>query len=56
MRFSGIVNEDRSVFLEALRLFAEKNVDIVDALVHATAEAKGWELFSFDSDIRKLRR
>lgn len=54
--YRGIVNEDRGIFLDALRLFAKKSVDIVDALVFATSEAKGWERFSFDRDFAKLTR
>ncbi|MEW6488462.1 MAG: PIN domain-containing protein [Thermodesulfobacteriota bacterium] len=54
--YRGVANEDRAVLLAALRLFAKKPVDIVDALVVATAEARGWQTFSFDRDISKLVR
>jgi predicted nucleic acid-binding protein len=42
--------------LDGLRLFNEKNVDIVDAIVFATASVKGWSYYSFDQDMRKLEK
>ena len=55
MGYRGVANEDRAILVEALRLFARKNVDIVDALVFVTADATGWDVFSFDADLKKLR-
>ncbi|MHB8765733.1 MAG: PIN domain-containing protein [Deferrisomatales bacterium] len=54
--YRGIVNGDRTPQMEALRRFAEANVDIVDALVDATARARGWTVFSFDRDLVRLAR
>lgn len=56
LSYRGVVNENRAVYLDAPRLFARKSVDIVDALVFATSEAKGWERFSFDKDLERLGR
>lgn len=56
MRYRGIVNTDRDIMLEALALFARYAVDIVDAIVFATAKHHDWPTFSFDKDIRKLER
>lgn len=41
---------------QALKLFAERNVDFVDALVFALAKAKDAKVFSFDRDLLKLER
>jgi predicted nucleic acid-binding protein len=37
-----------------LQLFASHNVDVVDAIVHATAKQKDWDVFSFDQDMKKF--
>ena len=55
LSFRGIVADNLGILAQALRVFAERNVDIVDAIVHVTAQQRGWEAFSFDSDVRKLR-
>jgi len=44
------------VLADALRLFRDHNVDVVDAIVVATAKRLNCEPFSFDADIRKLAR
>jgi len=54
LQYPGIINENRPILLESLKLFREHNVDIVDAIVYATAERKGWTVFSFDKDLTKL--
>ncbi len=56
LNYRGVVNEDRAIHVEALRLFSKKTVDIVDALVFAISRAKGWKQFSFDRDLQKLGR
>ena len=54
--YRGWGNDDLAVYGEALQLFEERRVDIVDALLHARAQANGWEVFSFDGDLKKLKR
>ena len=56
LRYKGILNENTALLLESLRLFHQKNVDIVDALIHVTAKARGWQNFSFDLDLQKLEK
>jgi len=56
LAYRGVVATDRQVLMDALRLFQAHNIDIVDALVVATAQRQGWQPFSFDDDIRKLTR
>ncbi len=56
LSYKGIVNDNRPVLQESLRLFVAENVDIVDAIVHVTATVRGWQPFSFDADLDKLKR
>ncbi len=55
-RYQGISQENRSLLLASLALFSEHNVDIADAIVHATAQEQKWELLSFDRDLQKFTR
>jgi predicted nucleic-acid-binding protein len=55
LAYRGVFADHESVMLEGLQLFYEKNVDIVDAIVHLTAEERGWGVCSFDKDLQKLR-
>ena len=54
MSYRGIKAHAPQVLMDALRIFREHNVDIVDAIVVATARRNGWEAVSFESDVRKL--
>ena len=54
--YRGWVNDDLGVYHEALQLFDDRRVDIVDGLLYARAQANGWEVHSFDADLKKLRR
>ena len=56
MTYKGIVNENRSILVKGLRLFQEKNVDMVDAIVHAISKEQGWPTFSFDKDLYGLEK
>ena len=38
LNYKGISNDNRSILIEGLRLFQEKNADIVDALVHTISK------------------
>ncbi len=55
LNYKGIINDNRSVLIEGLRLFQEKNVDIVDALVHTISKERNWHSFSLDKDLVKLQ-
>jgi predicted nucleic-acid-binding protein len=54
--YKGVVDENKKLLQESLRLFAAKNVDIVDAIVHVTATLRGWQPFSFNADLGKLSK
>ncbi|MFH1159220.1 MAG: PIN domain-containing protein, partial [Pseudomonadota bacterium] len=54
LQYKGIANVDRKTLVEALRIFAEQNLDIVDCILLArTKQGKG-RLFSFDRALNKL--
>ncbi|MCU0579515.1 MAG: PIN domain-containing protein, partial [Desulfobacterota bacterium] len=54
LNYKGIINKNLSILTQGLRLFRDKNVDIVDALVHSIAAENNWPVFTFDRDLRKL--
>ncbi|MCX7109769.1 MAG: PIN domain-containing protein [Proteobacteria bacterium] len=54
--YSGIVGTDKKRLKQSLKFFSKHNVDIVDALIYATAIERGLEIFSFDKDIKRLKR
>jgi predicted nucleic-acid-binding protein len=55
LAYRGVFADHESVLLEGLQLFHRKNVGIVDAIVHLTAEERGWSVCSFDKDLQRIR-
>ena len=56
LRYKGIANVDRQELIQALSLFSERGLDIVDCILYAKAAAAGDHLFTFDADLNKLAR
>jgi len=54
LRYRGVVSKDRQELIQALTLFAEHNLDIVDCILHAKATSAGDRLFTFDSNLDGL--
>ncbi len=54
LNYKGVINENRSILIKSLSLFLEKNVDIVDAMVHTISKEYGWSYFTFDKDLKRL--
>ena len=52
LRYKGIVNKDKKELTEALTMFADKNIDIVDCILCVKAENYNMALFSFDKDLK----
>ncbi len=52
--YAGISYINREILLHSLQLFEAHNVDVVDAIVYATAKQQDWEVFSFDQDMKKF--
>jgi len=53
-QYKGISNPDQKTLVEALRIFAEQNLDIVDCVLLARAKQGKGRLFSFDRELNKL--
>ena len=51
LRYRGVANDDKSVQLEALVIFAIQNIDMVDAILLARARIGQYNLISFDKDV-----
>ena len=56
LNYRGVINDNRSILINSLNLFQEKNIDIVDAIIHTLAQEKKWTYFTFDKDIGKLNK
>jgi predicted nucleic-acid-binding protein len=49
----GVINTDKLMLFEALSLFADKNIDFVDALICTKTKLQGYNSLSFDKDVNK---
>lgn len=49
--YKGIKNKDKDVLMDALDLYSEKELDVVDCLLIKHSERPGFESFSFDRDV-----
>jgi predicted nucleic-acid-binding protein len=54
LQYKGIVNEDKKEVIEAVNIFAEKNLDFVDCILCAKAKSPNRSLFTFDERLRRL--
>ena len=53
MSFKNVVNEDKHIILMALNILKDKNIDFIDALLCAKSKLLGYEVKSFDKDLKK---
>lgn len=56
LAYPGLAQSNCGQYVQALRIFAESKVDIVDALLFVHAQTEGYGIHSLDKDIRKLIR
>jgi predicted nucleic-acid-binding protein len=54
LRYKGIANDDREELIQALALFSDRGIDIVDSILCAKATASGDHLLTFDAKLRAL--
>jgi predicted nucleic acid-binding protein len=54
LSYQGISQINRDILIDSLKLFSAHNIDIVDAIVYATANYQQWQVFSFDQDMKKF--
>ena len=53
LEYIGIADENKFIYIEALKNFANNKIDIVDNILSASASGKN-AVISFDKDFRKL--
>ena len=55
LKFKNLVVENKSIIIEALEIYNEKNIDFTDAYMACHARKAGCNrLFSFDKDFTKI--
>ncbi|MCX6012626.1 MAG: PIN domain-containing protein [Chloroflexi bacterium] len=54
LRYKGITNDDQQELIQALTLFLERGLDIVDCILCAKSSARRVQLFTFDTDLNKM--
>jgi len=55
LKFKNLVVENKSIIVEALEIYNEKNIDFTDAYMACHARKAGYNrLFSFDKDFTKI--
>ncbi|MFK5975811.1 MAG: PIN domain-containing protein [Sulfurovum sp.] len=54
--YQYLYTENKLITFEALEIYANKNIDFADALLCAKQNLEGFEIISFDKDIKKCRR
>jgi predicted nucleic-acid-binding protein len=55
LKFKNMVVENKSIIIEALEFYNEKNIDFTDAYMACHARKAGCnKLFSFDKDLTKI--
>ncbi|MBF0135795.1 MAG: PIN domain-containing protein [Magnetococcus sp. DMHC-1] len=54
LEMPGLKASSLPVLRDSLKLFRDHNVDVVDALLIATAQTNSWTVESFDHDLARL--
>jgi predicted nucleic-acid-binding protein len=55
LRYPGFVNSDKADLREALKLYGESSISIVDCILVAKSRIAGLVAISFDEDLQKLK-
>lgn len=56
LSLEGVVNDDKLLLFETLSIIENKNIDFVDALLCAKKRLQGFDILSFDNDIKKCSK
>jgi predicted nucleic-acid-binding protein len=56
LHYKGVANDDRQALIQALALFSEQSLDIVDCILCVKAVVADDRLLSFDVDLNKLAK
>lgn len=54
LHYKGVANPDQKELIQALTLFSERNIDIVDCILCVKAKGEGVSLLSFDDDLNRM--
>ena len=54
LHYKGIANADTAELIMALRLYMDRNIDIVDAILCAKAQDGGLQIMTFDKELQKM--
>jgi predicted nucleic-acid-binding protein len=54
LQYKGIANTDKNELVCALRLYMDKHIDIVDAILCAKAHNGGHQMITFDKELQKI--
>lgn len=54
LQYKGIINDDKKELIEALNIFVDKNIAIVDCILCTKAKSLNKMLFTFDEGLIKL--
>lgn len=53
LKIGNIINDDKYILIEALNILKAHNIDFIDTVLCAKANIFGYEIKSFDKDIKK---
>jgi len=53
LNFHNVICNEKFILLETLNILKDKNIDFIDALLCAKSNLLGYEVKSFDNDIKK---
>jgi len=51
--YKNLYTENKLITFEALEIYAEKNIDFADAMLCAKKNLEGFEIISFDKDVKR---
>ena len=54
LQYKGIANTDKTELISALRLYIDRHIDIVDAILCAKAQGGGLQMITFDKELQKI--
>lgn len=55
IKTSYIKVEKRNIWIEAINLYSNNNIDLIDALLYAEAKDQDLAILSFDEDFKKIK-
>ncbi|MBA9087194.1 putative nucleic-acid-binding protein [Fontibacillus solani] len=54
LTYSNITTHDKSIFIEALKVYSEIKIDFVDSLLFAYSKIGGHTVFTFDKKLNQM--